>query len=138
MPSFSARSAARLAECHPDLQLLMSDVIKTHDFTVLCGARSKAEQDEAVAKGNSKARWPSSNHNVDGVRRKTSWAVDIAPYPIDWQDHARFEALAAYVKATAKALLEQGRMKHRLAWGGDWYSLVDMPHFELVGVAGGE
>jgi len=146
MPVFSQRSLARLATCHPDLQTLLLDVIKTHDCTILEGARPREKQAEYRASGRSKVSWPNSNHNVDGVRRTTSWAVDVAPYPIDWHDHARFVAFARYVLATAKALRAQGRMTYEVRWGGDWdrdgdhrdERFFDGPHFELLGVPDGQ
>ena len=85
MPYYSTRSATRLAECHADLQALFNEVIKHRDCSILCGARSKEDQDTAVAEGRSKAAWPTSNHNVDGAKRVTSWAVDAG----DRRRHAR-------------------------------------------------
>ena len=126
MPRFSARSASRLAECHKDLQRVMNAAIQEVDFTVLCGHRGKAEQDAAVAAGNSKLRWPKSKHN-----KKPSLAVDVAPWPIDWNNRARFKALAKVILAEAAAL------GISLRWGGDWNSDGDdsdgwdLPHFEL-------
>jgi peptidoglycan L-alanyl-D-glutamate endopeptidase CwlK len=49
----------------------------------------------------------------------------VAPAPLNWSDHDRFAALAALVKAKAKAL------GIPIAWGGDWPGLRDMPHYEL-------
>ncbi len=136
MPQFGARSIERLNTCHPDLQrVLRAAIADGPDFTVLCGHRGKAEQDEACAKGLSKTPFPTSRHNS-----LPSLAVDIAPYPIDWNDYARFRALADHVMATA------ARLGVRLRWGGDWdgdgktrhdgdadEKFVDLPHFELRG-----
>lgn len=52
-------------------------------------------------------------------------ALDVVPAPLDWTDLDRFRALAALVKAEAKA------RGVPLAWGGDWVRLRDMPHYEL-------
>jgi peptidoglycan L-alanyl-D-glutamate endopeptidase CwlK len=52
-------------------------------------------------------------------------AADLAPYPLDWNDTARFEALAKVVLACAK------RLGVPLTWGGDWKRFKDFPHFEL-------
>lgn len=126
MPRFSARSASRLAECHKDLQAVMNAAILETDFTILCGHRGKAEQDAAFAKGASKLRWPKSLHNTMPAR-----AVDVAPWPIDWNNRARFKALAKVILAEAKSL------GISLRWGGDWNSDGDdsdgwdLPHFEL-------
>ena len=146
MPRFSNRSATRLGECHADLVALFLEVIKHRDCSVLCGARSKADQDKAVAERRSNALWPSSNHNVDGVRRVTSWAVDVSPYPIDWENLERFAGFATFVQETAKRMLSDGRMTHAIRWGGDWdldgdwkdERFLDMPHFEILGVEPGQ
>ena len=146
MPSFSARSAARLAECHPDLQVLFNSIIKDYDCTILCGARSREDQEAAVREGRSRAHWPQSLHNVDGKKQRTSWAVDVAPYPIDWKDVPAFALFAGLVLERARQLKAAGRMRYEVKWGGDWdrdgktrdHSLFDGPHFELVGVPHGQ
>lgn len=136
MPKFGKHSEARLLTCHPDLQRVLREaIIDGPDFTVLCGHRGQADQDAAVAAGLSKTPFPTSKHNA-----QPSLAVDIAPYPIDWNDHARFRALADHVMAAA------ARLGVRLRWGGDWDGdgktrqdgdpderFVDLPHFELRG-----
>jgi peptidoglycan L-alanyl-D-glutamate endopeptidase CwlK len=94
---------------------------------VLCGHRSKAEQDAAFEAGNSKLRWPASKHN-----RKPSLAVDVVPYPLDWGRIQDFVRLAAVVKEVAKEL------NIKLVWGGDWTSFKDYPHYELVNIKGGD
>jgi peptidoglycan L-alanyl-D-glutamate endopeptidase CwlK len=146
MPTFSKRSAANLAECHPDLRTLFAEVVLTHDCSVICGERGKAEQDVAFVQKKSKLRWPKSNHNVDGVKRKTSHAADVVPYPLDWKNIASFVTFAAHVMATAKALKAAGRMRYAVRSGGDWdgdgewkdEKFLDFPHYELVGVPDGE
>lgn len=136
MPAFGERSMERLATCHPDLQLICNAAIaEGPDFSVICGHRTQAEQDRAVADGLSKAPWPTSRHNST-----PSMAVDVAPWPIDWEDIARFRLLQGYLLATADALYAAGRISHRLRSGGDWdrdYVLddqrfIDLPHFELI------
>lgn len=146
MPSFSKRSLANLAECHPDLQVLFAEVILTHDCSVIEGERDKAAQDLAFAQKKSKAKWPTSNHNVDGVTRTTSWAADVVPCPLDWGNRASFVEFAAHVVKLAAELKAASRMKYEVRWGGDWdrdgdwrdEKFSDMPHFELIGVKAGE
>lgn len=146
MPTFSKRSAANLAECHPELQTLFAAVILTHDCSVIEGERDKAGQDLAFAQKKSKLPWPRSLHNVDGVKRKTSWAADVVPYPLDWGNRQSFVDFAGWVMDTARALRSAGRMTYGVRWGGDWdgdgdwkdEKFSDMPHFELIGVADGE
>lgn len=127
MPSFSKRSAARLATCHPDLQRLFNEIIKTRDCTIICGARTLEEQQAAFKGGFSK---------IDGINRKSkhqiskeqplSLAVDVLPFPIDWNDRAGHDNFARAVKATAEHL------KIKVRWGGDFKSFRDAPHWEII------
>ena len=112
-----AGSLSRLATCHPDLQRLVREVYRrtTEDLSVACGHRGKADQDREYAEGNSKLRWPKSRHNS-----YPSLAVDLWPYPVDWQDHAAFERLRALVLETARDL----EIPIEII---DW----DLPHYQL-------
>jgi peptidoglycan L-alanyl-D-glutamate endopeptidase CwlK len=61
-------------------------------------------------------------------------AVDLAPYPIDWNDFERLDQLATVMFAAAKEL------GVTLRWGGNWdmddklheHGESDSPHYELV------
>lgn len=117
---FSDRSAERIAECHPDLVRLFEAVLALADCTILCGYRGEREQNAYYRDGRSKLPWPKSLHN-----RKPALAVDVAPYPIDFSDLARFRAFAEVVKNCAKAL------QIEVEWGGDWAGFKDMPHWQL-------
>lgn len=129
MPKFSETSIERLATCHPDLQRLFHEVVKTFDCTVICGHRGEREQELAFLHGKSKARFGQSKHNTVPSR-----AVDVVPYPIDWQDIRRFYLFAGYVLKTAETL------NIKVRWGGDWNGNLevkdnnfnDLPHFEIV------
>lgn len=126
MPQFSGRSLTKLSECHPLLQKLMRDVIQSVDFSVICGYRNKQEQDIAYESGHSKLRWPQSKHNSN-----PSLAVDIVPYPIDWDNIAAFHMLSDEVKASWERLPEAEKRGWELSWGGDWKKFKDYPHWEL-------
>lgn len=126
MPKFSARSLKNLEQCHPLLQLLMYEAIKVTDFSVICGFRGEKEQNEAYSRGNSKLKWPQSKHN-----QTPSLAVDIVPYPIDWNDERRFRTLGTVVKEIWAQLPEEKKEGWSLSWGGDWKTFKDFPHFEL-------
>ena len=106
MPKFSRVSRSRLATCHPDLQKIMAVAIQYFDFKVISGSRTVAEQREKVENGFSKTM--NSKHVSS-----PSQAVDIAPWPIDWNDTRRFIYLAGHVKAIAASLGTP------LIWGGD-------------------
>lgn len=121
MATLGKKSLERLATCHPDLQRLVKEVVKEYDITVLEGHRGEKEQNEAFEKGNSKVRWPNGKHN-----KIPSEAVDIAPYPIDWNNLSRFKEMGEIVKRKATEL------GINIAWGGEWKTLKDYPHFELA------
>ena len=122
MPNFSARSRRHLATCHPDLQRLFAAVIEETDCAVICGFRSRADQEAAYRTGASRLRWPKSAHNQTPSR-----AADVVPWPLGWEDLAAFDELAVVVKACAKQL------GIAIVWGGDWKDFCDRPHYELAG-----
>ena len=135
MAKYSATSSQRLASCHKDLQAVFNTVIINFDCSILCGHRTEVAQMEAYNGGKSQLKWPQSKHN-----KTPSLAVDVAPYPIDWKDLARFRYFAGYVTGIADRLYADGTITHRLRWGGDWdvdtqlkdNGFNDLPHFELV------
>lgn len=129
MAQFFAASLQKLGTCHPDLQRVMMEVVKYEDAIVLEGFRDEAAQEAAFAAGNSTKHWPDGNHN-----KMPSDAVDVAPFPIDWDDRVRFGRFAGRVLQIADQL------GVKLRWGGDWnmngkttdQKLSDLPHFERV------
>lgn len=112
------RSRQRLSGVHPDLVAVVERAIQITevDFTVLEGLRSKDRQKELVAKGASKTM---------NSRHLTGHAVDLAPWPIDWDDLSRFELVADAMKQASEEL------DVPVIWGGDWRTFYDGPHFEL-------
>ena len=132
MPHFSERSESNLQTCHEDLISLFRQVIKKYDCTIIRGHRGEEDQNEAYRTGKSTLKFPESKHNS-----YPSLAVDVVPYPIDWEDRNRFYHFAGFVLAVAEA---QGV---KIRWGGDWdgditgagskdQSFMDLPHFELL------
>jgi peptidoglycan L-alanyl-D-glutamate endopeptidase CwlK len=127
MPKFSQKSLDKLHDCHPLLQMVMLAAIKKTDFSVICGFRGEKEQNEAYSSGNSNLKWPQSKHN-----KTPSEAVDIVPYPVDWNDIKRFETLGQIVLQTWETdVAEEDRVGWELVWGKNFKGLVDYPHFEL-------
>jgi peptidoglycan L-alanyl-D-glutamate endopeptidase CwlK len=129
MPTFSERSLRRLADCHPDLQKLFQEVIRHVDCTVLVGFRNKEDQETAFETGHSQKHWPESNHN-----KFPSVAIDVAPYPVDWDDWMRWYTFAGYVRGMAD---QMGiKIRSGLDWSNDFkfhdQRLNDGPHFELL------
>ena len=121
MRKFSEISLARLATCHLKLQTLFKCVLNEADCIIICGYRNERDQNEAFDKGHSRVKFPFGNHNTYPSR-----AVDVMPYPLDWDDHKRTEAFAKVVKQQAECL------GIKIRWGGDWTGgFVDRPHWEL-------
>ena len=137
MPKFGKRSLQILDTVDPELQAVCHELVKLYDITVISGFRSKEEQDRLILEGRSKLAWPKSRHNRNRytLTQPPSMAVDIAPYPIDWQDTSRFVFMAGLFLGIAH---ERGTA---VRWGGDWdrdgtiltdQNFNDLPHFELV------
>lgn len=130
MYKYSKTSRKRLDSCHPELQRLFNSLIEDYDVSIICGHRSKAEQDKAVADGASKTRYPNSKHNSI-----PSLGIDAALYPINWNDHGRHYMFVGIVRERAKQLGIPIRC------GADWDSdfatndqtFNDLVHFEYAG-----
>lgn len=120
MFKYGKRSLTNIAQCHPDLQRIANELIKRMDVMVICGHRGQRDQDEAYRTGKSKLKWPNSKHN-----KIPSQAMDVVPYPLDWNDLGRFKEMCGHVEAIAKEL----GIKIRL---GRDFSFHDWPHIELV------
>ena len=135
MPAFSQASKTKLATCHPKLQLIFNIIIEDYDCIILEGHRNKEAQDAAFAAGNSRLKWPNGKHNSSPSR-----AVDVSPWPLDWNNAKRFYLFSGYVLGIASGL------GTKLRWGGAWDDLQDgdigdlntpgqlndLVHFELV------
>jgi peptidoglycan L-alanyl-D-glutamate endopeptidase CwlK len=126
---FSDKSQSILETCHQDLQDICHLVIPNYDFTITEGFRTDARQEELFRQGKSKLRAGESKHNL-----QPSIAIDVVPYPIDWDDISRFYLLAGFMFQAAASI------DVALRWGGDWdrdwihtdQTFHDLPHFELV------
>jgi peptidoglycan L-alanyl-D-glutamate endopeptidase CwlK len=133
MAKLGKSSQAQLDTCHPDLQRLMREVVARlpypYDLRVTDGHRGEKAQNAAFAAGRSSKEWPYSKHN-----ELPSRAVEVAAYPINYDDVKRQAFLAGFIKAVAVDL------GISIRWGGDWDSdslttdqkLQDLPHFELA------
>lgn len=126
MPKFSKISKERLATCHPDLQAVCNELIKQYDFSVLCGRRGEKEQNAAYRQGTSNVKYPHSAHN-----KTPSLAVDIAPYPIDWDNLSRFNEMIVRFDTIANMLRQSGEITSHFVYGGKWAKLKDWPHIEI-------
>lgn len=101
------------------------------DFSVLEGLRTLTRQRELYAQGRTTpgkiVTWTLKSKHIMGK------AVDLVPYPLDWNDLGKFDKIK---KAMFQAAEEQGV---NLRWGADWNSNgkprekgeFDSPHFEI-------
>ena len=130
MPRFSRKSRSKLEGIDARLVLLLEEVVKYFDITVIEGKRSQERQNQLVKEGKSKTKF---GKHVQGM------AVDIAPYPIDWNARDDFHYLGGFVLGISC------KMGINIRWGGDWSSsslakeqrttkdnnFDDLVHFEI-------
>ena len=125
MYKWSKKSSDRLATCDKRLQDMANMMLErsSFDLTITDGYRTKEEQDEAFKSGKSRAVFGKSKHNVF-----PSQAIDIVPYPINWDTKdPRWQEMAL------NAMWCAGKLGFEITWGGSFISLKDLPHFELKG-----
>lgn len=147
----SKLSLSRLDGVHADLLKTVKRAIEItqQDFMVVEGVRTKEQCYINFGKGRTiaqcvskgvpakyaqpklaKVTWlnnPLSSKHVSGK------AVDLVPYPVDWNDLAKFDQIAKAMFSAAKELGVSIR------WGADWDNdgnfrekgEYDSPHFEL-------
>ena len=128
MPYFSKRSKSRLSTCDERLQEVFTEVIKHVDCSILEGHRSKERQNKLYDEGRTKVKYPNGRHNSS-----PSKAVDVTPYPVDWEDRERQTLFAGFVIGIGRS------MGYNLRCGGDWdmdFQVMDnrfddFPHFEI-------
>lgn len=150
MASFNEKSLNKLSECHGNLQMLMREVVKYHDCSIVEGRRPKEVQDRYYAEGRTKVQYPDSKHNTEAP--ELSRAVDVVPYipamggqvwpnqktdsPEEYlRKMGAFYVFVGYVRATAD------RLGIKIRCGADWdgdfdttdQRFHDLPHFEIVG-----
>lgn len=124
-------SVERLEQVHPDLQKVMIKAFESlpFDVTITEGMRTLEKQKEYVAKGTSWTMKSKHLKQPDGY----SHAIDVVPYPVDWNDLKRFDKMAEIVLKAAKDLDVD------VVWGGTWTrnandtksKKYDGPHFQL-------
>ena len=107
MPKFGKRSKQRLRGVDTRLVNVLNELVKIMDVTIIEGLRSKQRQEILLKEGKTKTKF--SKH-IEGK------AVDLAPYPIDWEDRDRFHYMGGMIRGIAKQL------NINVRWGGDWDS----------------
>ena len=130
MPKFGKASLERREMLCKDLKLLVDEVIKHYDFSIIETFRDKETQERYYRNGTTKAHFGESAHNYH-----PSFAVDVYPYPVPKKqvegiveidsDSLEWERMANLFKVIAKEIGIE------IEWGGDWKSIKDLPHFEI-------
>lgn len=126
---FGSRSKRVRSELCPELQFVTALIGDYMNTSLFQGFRNEADQNLAYASKTSKLKWPHSKHN-----KTPSDAVDMAPYPINWDDVEGIRYFAGLVVGMA---IPYGI---ELRNGGDWdqdgdvhdQELIDLVHFEVV------
>mgnify|MGYP003607750692 FL=1 len=138
----SERSLNSLKGVNPNLVKVVERAIELteQDFLVLEGVRSKEQCYINYGKGRTAAQCSAKGvptkyaqpnlskvtwlNNPLASKHVTGNAVDLVPYPIDWNTISKFTTISKAMKQAAKELGVD------LEWGGDW-TKKDYPHFEL-------
>ena len=91
------RSKQSLSGVHVDLVAVVKKAIEITevDFSVIEGIRHIERQRQLVKDGKS---------TTLNSRHLTGHAVDMVPYPVDWEDLERFESMAEAMKLAAEEL----------------------------------
>jgi len=124
MPKFGKRSREKMKGVDSRLINVMNELIKLMDVTIIEGLRTKERQEELVAKGASKTKF--SKH-IEGK------ALDLSPYPIDWENRDGFYYMGGMIRGIAQQL------GYDIRYGGDWDSdgqtkdnnFDDLVHIEI-------
>ncbi len=161
----SSRSLNSLDGVHPSLVAIVKRAITItkQDFIVIEGVRSKEQcminygkgrtVAQVVAKGipasfanpnHAKVTWLKNPFNSKHCKQVDGYghAVDICPYPVDWSDLTKFDAIAQAMFTAEKQLINEGVIPKitNLRWGADWNKNgkyrergeSDSPHFEIL------
>ena len=125
MPRYGRKSRSRLKGVDAKLVNVLDELIKIMDVTIIEGKRSAERQAELLEKGATKVKY---SRHMDGK------AVDLAPYPINWNDREHFHYMGGMLRGIAH------KMGIKIRWGGDWdgdgeikdNSFDDLVHVELL------
>jgi peptidoglycan L-alanyl-D-glutamate endopeptidase CwlK len=129
--SLTPRDLKRLEGVNADLVRVVKIAAGMVPLMVIEGLRTRERQAELYAIGRTKpgkpVTWTLNSKHCDGM------AVDVAPLPLDWNDHKAFFTVAGAMHAAAQ------RIGVTLRHGGDWdgdgiygeRGESDLPHFEL-------
>lgn len=137
--TLSKASLDKLQGVHPKLVDVVKRAIELteQDFKVLEGVRTPERQKELYAQGRTKpgpkVTWTLTSNHFINPKTGYGHAVDLVPYPVDWETLSKFDAIQKAMFAAAKEL------GVTIRWGADWdrdgkpreRGESDSPHFEI-------
>lgn len=136
MYQLGKRSREKLEGVHPALQEVVELAISrsNQDFSVIWGVRTAEQQNELYQKGRTSGGRIVTH--MDGYKRKSNHqvksdgfghAVDLVPWPIDWEDWGKFEEINEAMQEAADHL------GVTVVWGGLW-EMRDGAHWQIEGM----
>ena len=125
---FGRKSLAVRSTLSNNMIRFVNCVADKWDISLIEGVRTEARQRKLYRKGQSKTLNSRHLPNHMGL----SEAVDMAPYPIDWNNEEQFIQFGFFCMGVAQGLGLD------LRWGGDWdgdhdihdQTFADRVHFE--------
>ena len=126
------RSEAQLATVCPDLATLVrnaADALAAEGtyLLVVSGLRTAAEQNALYAQGRTTPGHIVTNAQAGFSMHNYGLAVDVVPYLSGQTGALNWSISTPQYQAMVAALKAQG-----LVWGGDWKSLADYDHFQML------
>lgn len=118
MYKLSKRSINNLKGVHPQLIACVYKALESSetDFSVIEGIRTLDRQ---------KALYEAGKSQTMQSKHLTGHAVDIVPYPCDWNDIDSFKLVMKAMKDAAD------KLGISLTCGGDWNTFKDYPHYQI-------
>lgn len=131
---FTEKEKQRLELINPNLQKVILKAAEKVSLFVVCGHRDQHDQDLAFAQGFSKVKFPNSKHNKSVYPGYRSDAVDLCPYPIDWNDDRKFIDIYQAMREASTELNIKVRFGADFNGDGNLTNdkFSDKPHYELA------
>lgn len=113
-----------------DQDFMVTEGVRTREQCCINYGKGRTEQQCSLKGVPVKYAQPSLSkvtwlNNPFASKHITGKAIDLIPYPVDWNDLKKFHMIAAAMKQAAAEL------GVKIKWGGDWKKSKDYPHFEI-------
>ncbi|KDN14746.1 endolysin [Snodgrassella communis] len=113
-----------------DQDFMVTEGVRTREQCCINYGKGRTEQQCSLKGVPVKYAQPSLSkvtwlNNPFASKHTTGKAIDLIPYPVDWNDLKKFHMIATAMKQAAAEL------GVKIKWGGDWKKSKDYPHFEI-------